>query len=632
MDNGVEGIDVPRASAMDGAQAVMLAEGAVAQVIFEALPGAGLSAGRNVFGDPVRVEQGADGTVLITRAADLAAQGIRVAVLLETRALAAAREALVAAVERRLGFVVHAFGAASDGVALALSDLPVGQLWSGGVLESFDLTLIARRAAEDSGTVFLVVHERGAVRVTEPLAPPPPGLCEGYIGPTPPAPAPRTAGSTHGVSARTFAERVPFALGSAMRGLEALTGRRCDVFERIPGGDTGLVLVGLGALGEPLLAEVERLRAAGVDVGAVKLTALRPFPGPRLVKALARSFGVSVVEGADVPLAACNPLAREIKAAFADALTWAPDYPGVGRMPRFFAGVVTPGTELDSSDVDALAHNMTADDRGRRFFVLGRDEAHGLPRVTPARATTAPMAFRGLVATETAACIGADMCSALVARVLGLRVRASVRRLGTEDGGGFAFDLVAARDRARGAHVPHAFRILALQGGGALNQGNPLARLAQRGTLAVAVPEGGTAEELWAGLPPYARALAHDRRVRVVGWALPPGGAGPTAGVTPGGPDDGAWVLAAAFAALAVSGASHEGRAALDGEAFAREIFRLVTGTLGQVRESLATLAAQTGKAALTRTGLEVPRALIDRDDETARLGRRDARASVPPR
>src|SRR5260221_12198921 len=115
-------------------------------------------------------------------------------------------------------------------------------------------------------------------------------------------------------------------MGLAVREVESLPGRRHDVLGRIPATDTQVVMVGMGEIGESLIGAAARLRAQGLDVGAVNLTAFRPFPGARLVKVLSRALVVSVVEAVDEPLAQSNPLAREIKAAFADAPTSAPEH------------------------------------------------------------------------------------------------------------------------------------------------------------------------------------------------------------------------------------------------------------------------------------------------------------------
>jgi pyruvate-ferredoxin/flavodoxin oxidoreductase len=125
----------------------------------------------------------------------------------------------------------------------------------------------------------------------------------------------------------------------------------------------------MGVDGDPLLRFVGRLRASAGDVSALKLVVLRPFPGARIVKALSRSLAVTVVEAVDRPLAQSNPLALEIKAAFADALTWAPGYPGVGRIPRILSSVLVGGRRVAEADLDAMIENMLSGDRGERIVV-----------------------------------------------------------------------------------------------------------------------------------------------------------------------------------------------------------------------------------------------------------------------
>jgi pyruvate ferredoxin oxidoreductase alpha subunit len=385
--------------AKDAAGAVGLAEGAVCQRVFVAVEGVETGDGKNAFGESVAVQRGGDAAALVREAARAAGQGERVAVLARASDLAAARRELAAIAAWRLGVVVHAFvdgprgdgapatgpGAEGDngmGAALALADLPWGMLVAAGVGEALDLALVAHRAAEDSGCPFFVVHERVQASRPEEVVAPTGSVCEAFLGGARPV-------KSQGGDARAVAARVPFALGSAMRELDTLTVRRHDVLLRKPNADAHVALVGIGEIAETMLVEVERLRATGHDVTAVRLVSWRPFPGPRLVKALCRSLAVTVLEPVDRPLAVSSPLAAELKAAFADALTWAPDYPGIGRIPRIASGAIVPGRALDPSDVDAIVHNMLADERGKRSFVVGGHEAHTLPPpAAPARTGT----------------------------------------------------------------------------------------------------------------------------------------------------------------------------------------------------------------------------------------------------
>src|SRR5204863_200085 len=88
--------------------------------------------------------------------------------------------------------------------------------------------------------------------------------------------------------------------------------------------------------------------AAVLDLG---VRAMRPFFDVDVVRAVARAKAIVVVEPLDVALAPCAPAASSVKAAFADALTWAPGFPGVGRIPPIvsvgFATLGEPGVTED---------------------------------------------------------------------------------------------------------------------------------------------------------------------------------------------------------------------------------------------------------------------------------------------
>ncbi len=642
--------------------AIALVEGAISQRVFAAVDGLELPA-ENAFGESVAVEPGADIVDLVRRCARAAQQGERVALIARAPDLALARNELASIAALRLGIVVHAIaeparGSAPSAVsglapALSLDDLLWGMLLGAGVSDAIDLALVARRAAEDSGCPFFVVHEGSHAHDVEPVSAPSRELCDAFVGPalgrvrratSPDDPAGTTVGD------RAFAERVPFALGSAMRELEALTGRHHDVIERVPVGDATVALVGAGALGDSLLGDVDRLRAGGHDVAGIRVVAWRPFPAPRLVKVLGRALAVTVLERVDQPLASGAPLAVQLKAAFADALTWAPDYPGVGRIPRIVSGIIAPEREVDSADLDAIVHNVLADERGKRAFVVGGEGAHALgnagagsqptaawttaPPTAPS-ATGAPSAptgifvMRGIAGRRAVAAAAAELCAAVLASALGLRTRVAVRELSHEEGGGVAFDLVAGRQRPRGTHAPHAIGLVALSDAAFLEHGNALARLAPAGVVAMP-SDRRAADALWAEVPSWVKAIVFDRGGRLVGWS--PAEARDNGESERG--EVGAWMAASAFVGLALAaaatdrglgvGAGIEG-AAVDGAVVQREVAEaLRVGVAFHVRE--AALVADRGASAaraVFEAIVEVPRATIEREDDGVRLGRR---------
>ena len=354
--------------------AVSLGEGAIADRVIVGVGDLELPT-TNVFANRIVVERLGNGPGLARRLLEARGRGERVAVVARAADLAAMRAELALAAEQRAGVVVHAIADGEDadmglGPAIALAELPWGMLLGAGPGDAVDLALIARRAAEDSGFPFLVVHPSGSpTRAPEPAEPSREVLGAFLGGPAQPGP-PGTFEPAP-IARDTFSERVPFALASAMRDLEGLTGRKRDVIERAPWADCALALVGAGRIGESLMGEVARLRAEGQDVGAVRIVAWRPFPAARLVKALSRVLAMTVLEGPSLAVSPSGPLATHLKAAFADALTWAPDYPGIGAIPRVVSGLVTSRRDVGPRDVDAIVRNMNRDELGKRTFVLG---------------------------------------------------------------------------------------------------------------------------------------------------------------------------------------------------------------------------------------------------------------------
>jgi hypothetical protein len=311
-------------------------------------------------------------------------------------------------------------------------------------------------------------------------------------------------------------------------------------------------------------------------------------------------------------------------------MTWAPDYPGIGRIPRIASGLVIH--ELDAHDIDAVSHNMHVDERGKRTFVVGGDAAHALDGAPPpakGSPLTHSISMRGRVRDGATAEACAELCAAVVSSALGLHVRASVRRLSPSDrsasspgeGDGYAFDLLASRDRPRGVNAPHAVRLIVVEDAAMLSGPSPLARLGDEGVLAVPTQQR-SADAVWAEIPAYVKAIVFDRRAHVVGWAP----------VEEADLKTRSWLVAAAFGGLALANAAgRTGRAPVDGSLVAREVAEALRAALGPAGEETVTRGADVARRAF-EAHVVVPRATVERDEESIRLGRRDARASQPPR
>jgi pyruvate ferredoxin oxidoreductase alpha subunit len=489
-------------------------------------------------------------------ARDAAERGERVAIVARAEALAASRDALRRIAQARLAVVAHAISGHGAEELGALTDVGWGLLCASGPEDSFDLALIARRAAEDSGVPFLVVHahghaELGSGRAHAMVSMPEASACQAFVGPASrmrPRHDPSHPSLTP-IGERSFAERVPFALGSALREYANVSGRRHDVFDKVPLGEAPLMLVGMGPVGDALFHSIAELRARGYDVGAVHVSALRPFPGARLVKTLARALAITVLEPADEPMSHGGLLARELKSAFTDALTWAPGFPGIGRIPKLFVGVTGPSFDIE--DLAAICDNMLADERGRRTFSFS-DTEHALPRAARQElANPTTVSMRWVLDDVASAELALSTTAAVLATALGLRAHGIVTP--HPGGGGATIDVFAAREHARGGMARRGPRLVLATTRGIASSAAvaPLAPGAVLGVLSA----GGDPT-----LPDAARTIVRERRVRAL--ALAYGGAA----------EDVNLAIAATCAGAALAVGSRAQKTLLDGIHVARVV------------------------------------------------------------
>jgi len=541
-DSSVMGRPPVRMELSDASTAVGLAEAAI---------------GSRVLGD---ASSAGSAEPLLLACREAASKGERVAVLARAEALAAAREPMRRIAQARLAVVAHAISGHGGEELAALSDLGWGVLCASGPEDSFDLALIARRAAEDCGVPFVVVHSHGHVgpgagRAHAMIALPQEKACKAFVGPASRMKALHDPAhpSLAPIGDRAFAERVPFALGSALREYASVSGRRHDMFDKAPMGEAPLMLVGMGPVGDALFHSVAELRSRGYDVGAVAVSALRPFPGARLVKTLARALAITILEPIDEPLSHGGLLARELKSAFTDALTWAPGFPGIGRIPKLFVGVT--GTSFDVSDLAAICDNMLADEQGRRSFSFS-DTDHALPRASSSARAASPTVSMRWVLDDLDTSDGAlAMTAALLASVLGLRATGIVM---PNPGGGTTVDVFASREHARGGMARRGPKLVLATDRGVASSA-AVAPLSPGAVLGV-LSSGGDPT-----LPEAARTIVRERRVRALPLAYD--------GAAPGA----AAAIAATCAGASLAVGARAQRSPLDGAQVATAVAEHLT-------------------------------------------------------
>ena len=340
------------------------------------------------------IERAQSAAEAIRAAAQRARAGERAGALLAADELLGALAALREAVGARAPITVHVTGrqgalsVGRDEIAPAL-DVGAGVLVTWSAQDAADAALVARRASEDSETPFLHLHD--APPSDAPVAVPDRDLVERFLGARratsssgdAPAATREDAGAVPGLgpedvrrkrTERGFAARVPFALASAMRQLGELTGRPAAPVERIETADADEIVVAIGCAFPAARAVVESLRGQGRRVGLVGLRSIRPFYSAEVVKALGRASAVVVIEPLDLALAPSGPVTASVKAAFADALTWAPGFPGIGRIPPIIsAAFATFDGTITERDVRLSLAEIASGERARRVIVFGSD-------------------------------------------------------------------------------------------------------------------------------------------------------------------------------------------------------------------------------------------------------------------
>lgn len=330
----------------------------------------------------------------------LAAGGARASVFLGADELTDGLGAFLPAVSRHAALIVHVLEPPTDGARAGRDEMApalgmgAGVVVSGTAQQAADLGLAIRRAAEDSEVPFLHFVDVPAQSVQ--VALPERELIESFLGPlpSPKPPVPPLARADAKKSERAFASRTPFALKSAMRTLGERTGRPLGPVSRMTGNDAEEVIVAVGHGAMVARPAVEQLRREGRKVGFVWVTSLQPFFGADVVKAISSADAVMVLEPLDLALAPAGPLATLIKAAFVDAITWTPGYPGIGKVPpTVSATIATLDRPMGEQDIRSILAELEDGERARRVVVFGTAHEDTSPKL-PLRPSAAGRGYR----------------------------------------------------------------------------------------------------------------------------------------------------------------------------------------------------------------------------------------------
>ncbi|HEY7969776.1 MAG TPA: 2-oxoacid:acceptor oxidoreductase family protein, partial [Candidatus Limnocylindrales bacterium] len=340
------------AAIVDGSEAIAHVETRISEVAcaypitpsttMAAIFQAAVAAGRpNLWGTPLAFIEPESEHSSASAAEGVALTGRRATNFTAGQGLILMKEVLYVLSGKRLPVVFHVGARALTSQALnihaghddvmGVADTGWGIVFARNAQEAADLTAIARRAAETSQTPFFVVQDGFLTTHTlENVRLPEDQLLRDFVG-NPrdritslfePATALMTGVVENQdsymkgrIAQRAFYASLGANLDEAMTEWAALTGRPYGSIDAYRCEDADEVLVAMGTIADTARAVVDVLRQRGRAVGAVAITAFRPFPAARLAAVIGRAKRVAVVERTDDPAAADNPLTRETKAA-----------------------------------------------------------------------------------------------------------------------------------------------------------------------------------------------------------------------------------------------------------------------------------------------------------------------------
>jgi pyruvate-ferredoxin/flavodoxin oxidoreductase len=532
---------------VDGSEAVAHVESRLAEVacVYPITPSTTMAAiyqaavadGRtDLWGTPLRFIEPESEHSSASAAEGAALAGGRVTNFTAGQGLVLMKEVLLVISGKRLPVVFHVGARALTSQALnihaghddvmAVADAGWGILFARNAQEAADLAAIARRTAEATETPFIVAQDGFLTTHTlENAALPEDELLREFVGDPrqhirdlfDPAEALMTgvvqnqdAYMKGKIGQRAYTDRIPGVLAEAMAEWTALTGRVVGPIATHRTEDATEILVAMGTIADTAIAVVDHLRSLGLPVGCIAVTSFRPFPARELASALQGARAVGVVERTDEPLAAANPLTRELKAALYDA---AAEGEMVPRVHSFSAG-------LGSRDVAAGDLVAVFDRLGDRGLVPEPLRVLGIRHPLALESTPIDLRPAGAYSLRghSIGGFGSVTTNKLVATLAGELFDKQVQaypRYGSEKKGLPTTYYLTIADAPIRVHAElDRVEFVPIHDVSAFGLGDPLAGLAIGGDLFI---QSGLTdpEAIWASIPAPARPEIVARRIRV---------------------------------------------------------------------------------------------------------------------
>ncbi len=415
---------------------------------------------------------------------------------------------------------------------MSVSDSGWGILFGRTAQESGDLALITRRAAEDSSTPFfnvqdgfLTTHTVEDVLLCEPE------MMKDYIGkpedklvnlfnpynPVMTGVVQNQDSYMKGkIAQREYYSKVGDAIKNAMDEFYQLTGRRYQMLDSYCMDDAEYAIVGMGSMTETAKATVDYIRREeGIKLGVLHITCYRPFPSKEIVETLRHLRAFTVLERMDDPIAPNNPVTNDIKAAFTDAYIGSPGFAAIDDIPTIYSGSAGLGSrDVRPGHFVSIARNM--EEEGKRFFVVGIKHdlslpLNGDPDVRPKGA----FSMRGHSVGGYGSVTTNKVIATIAGDIFGKKVQAYPKYGSEKKGLPTTYYLTVADEPILTHCELNNVEFVPMNDINAFFTSNPLAGLQTGGTLFVQTNKS-TPEQVWANVPPKAKDLIREKKLRVV--------------------------------------------------------------------------------------------------------------------
>jgi len=532
---------------VDGSEAVAHVESRLAEVacVYPITPSTTMAAvyqaavadGRtDLWNTPLRFIEPESEHSSASAAEGAALAGARVTNFTAGQGLVLMKEVLFVISGKRLPVVFHIGARALTSQALnihaghddvmAVADCGWGILFARNAQEAADLAAVARRAAEAGDTPFMVAQDGFLTTHTlENVLLPEDDLLREFIG-NPrdhirdlfdPAEALMTGVVQNQdsymkgrIGQRAYTDRLPAILADAYDEWARLTGRRYGPIETYRTEGAHEILVAMGTIADTAIAVVDHLRALGRPVGCVAVTAFRPFPTRELAAALRSARAVGVVERTDDPLAAANPLTREIRSALYDA---AAEGAMVPRVLSISAGLGS--RDVAAGDLVAVFDRLAdhGEDEGRHY-VVGIRHPLALPAVPLDLRPAGAYSLRGHSIGGFGSVTTNKLVATLAGELFGKQVQAYPRYGSEKKGLPTTYYLTIADEPIRLHAELEQVEFVPLHDVSAFALGDPLSGLADGGDVFIQSPLTDP-EAIWGSIPASYRAEIIARRIRV---------------------------------------------------------------------------------------------------------------------